>query len=332
MKKFLLPFALVLVLILSGCSAKKEAAAPAAPAEQKALSIGVSQFVQHPALDAVYKGIQDEMAKLGHTNVQYDYQNSNADVSTTRQIASLFQSKKMDLVVGIATPNAQALKNGVTNAPVVYAAITDPVSAGLVKSLASGDAGINGTSYKNPFKQQIEFLMSFHDVKVLGQVYTGNEDNAMFQAKQVEKACTELGIEYLGTSITSSAEVKSATESIIKRVDAIYVTNDNTVVSALGGLAQTAIDNKVPVLSADTASAKENPIFIAWGFDWYYIGVETARIMDRIVKGEKPEDMPTTVVSDPAHMEMIVNEVVAGEIGIEFPQAVLDKAKEVITR
>ncbi len=322
---------LIAALALTGCSGKKEASAaqPAAEAK-KSLKIGVSQFVQHPALDAVYKGIQDELAALGHADIEYDYQNSNADVSTTRQIASLFQSKKMDLVVGIATPNAQALKNGVTNAPVVYAAITDPVSAGLVKSLDMGDPGINGTSYKNPFKEQIEFLMSFHEVKVLGQVYTGNEDNAMFQAEQVKKACAELGIEYLGTSITSSAEVKSATESIIKRVDAIYVTNDNTVVSALGGLAQTAIDNKVPVLSADTASAKDNPIYIAWGFDWYFIGQETGRIMDKIIKGEKPESMPTTVVSDPAHMEMIVNAAVAKQIGIDFPAEVLEKAKEVI--
>ena len=119
--------------------------------------------------------------------------------------------------------------------------------------------------------------MAFYEIKALGQVYTGSEDNAMFQAKQVEKACSELGIEYVGTSIASSAEVKSATEAIIKRVDAIYVANDNTVVSALGGLAETAIANKVPVLSADTSSAKQNPIFIAWGFDWYFIGQETAK-------------------------------------------------------
>ena len=262
MNRIILIAALIFSVVLSGCSDKEKA--PETSGDDH-LFIGVSQFVQHPALDAVFKGITDEMKNLGYDDVEYDYQNSNADVSTARQIASLFQSKKMDMVVGIATPNAQALKSGVTNAPVIYSAITDPVSAGLVASLDSGDPGINGTSYKTPFKKQMEFLLSFHDVKALGQVYSGNEDNAMFQAKQVQKACEELGIEYIGTSITSSAEVKSATETLINRVDAIYVTNDNTVVSALSGLSETAIAHNVPVLSADPASARENPVLIAWG-------------------------------------------------------------------
>ncbi|MDC7124869.1 MAG: ABC transporter substrate-binding protein [Spirochaetales bacterium] len=322
--------------LVFACNNKKDEASTSktvspASVEEKTIHIGVSQFVQHPALDAVYKGIVDGMTSLGYDNIEYDYQNSNADPNTAMQIASLFNSKKKDMVVGIATTNSQALKSGTHDIPVIYAAITDPVSAGLVESLDKGDPGITGTSYNNPFKEQIEFLTSFHDVKVLGQVYTGGEANALFQAKQVEKACAELGIKYIGTSIASSAEVKSATESIINRVDAIYVTNDNTVVSALGGLVDTAIAHKIPVLSADTSSAKDNPVFIAWGFDWYYIGQQTAVLMDKVLKGEKPEDMPTTVISDPSHMNMMLNKVVADEIGIEFPEEVLKQAKTVIT-
>ena len=331
MKRIYFIILLAAAVVFSGCSGKKEAAAEVGAKAAETIKIGVSQFVQHPALDAVYKGIVDEMAELGWDNIEYDYQNSNADVSTTRQIASLFSSKDMDMVVGIATPNSQALKSGTRDIPVIYAAITDPVSAGLVETLEHGDPLMTGTSYKNPFKGQIEFLMSFHDVKTLGQVYTGGEDNAMFQAKQVEKACAELGIEYISTSIASSAEVKQATEAIVSRVDAIYVTNDNTVVSALGGLVETAIDYKVPVLSADTASAKDNPVFIAWGFDWYYIGQETAKLMDKVLKGEKPEDMPTSVISDPAHMEMILNTAVAEQIGIPFPEEVLGQAASIIS-
>ena len=326
MKSRIVAALLMACALLSANGQKEGEAAP-----DSGLSIGVSQFVQHPALDAVYQGIVDEMAALGYEDVEYDYQNSNGDVNTARQIASLFSSKKMDMVVGIATPNAQALKMGVTNAPVIYSAITDPVSAGLVESLEMGDPGINGTSYNNPFKEQIEFLAALHDVQVLGQVYTGNEDNAMFQAEQVQKACAVLGIEYLGTAITSSAEVKAATETLIDRVDAIYVTNDNTVVSALGGLTETANRHKVPVISADTSSARENPVLIAWGFDWYYIGQETARVMDRILKGEKPEEMPTAVISDPSYMEMLLNLKVAEEIGMEIPSAIVDQADILIT-
>ncbi|MDC7219657.1 MAG: ABC transporter substrate-binding protein [Spirochaetales bacterium] len=326
MKKAILMLAMISLSVLLFANGGSETATTG----EKPLKIGVSQFVQHPALDAVYKGITDEMAALGYEDVVYDYQNSNADVNTARQIANLFQSKKMDLVVGIATPNAQALKMGVTNAPVIYSAITDPLSAGLVESLEIGDPGINGVSFKNPFKEQIEFLLTLRDVKVLGQVYTGNEDNAMFQAAQVEKACNELGIEYIGTSVTSSAEVKSAAETLISRVDALFVSTDNTVVSALNGLATTALAHKVPIISSDTASAKENPVLVAWGFDWYYIGQETARMMDQILKGAKTEELATTVVSDPTYMEMVINTAVAEKIGIDFPKEVLDQADLII--
>jgi putative tryptophan/tyrosine transport system substrate-binding protein len=325
MKKAALLIIAMSLMTLIGAEGQNESSSPST------LTIGVSQFVQHPALDSVYQGITEEMSLLGYEDLIYNYQNSNGDVNTARQIANLFQTKKMDMVVGIATPNAQALKMGVTNAPVIYTAITDPISAGLVESLDKGEPNINGISFSNPFKEQIEFLMTLHDVKVLGQVYTGSEDNAMFQAKQVQKACEELGIEYLGTSITSSAEVRSATETIINRVDAIYVTTDNTVVSALGGLTSVANTHKVPVISADTSSAKENPVLIAWGFDWYYIGQETARLMDKILKGEKPEDMATIIVSDPAFMEMVLNTAVAEEIGLDLPPSVLEMADLIIS-
>ena len=299
--------------------------------EKETLKIGISQFVQHPALDAVAKGIMEEMAVLGYENVEYDYQNSNADVGTAKQIADLFKSKKMDMVVGIATPNAQALKMTIRDVPVIYSAISDPVSAGLVDSLTEGEAGITGTSHQTPVKEQLEFLMSLTDVKVLGQVYTGNEDNAMFHAKSTEIACKELGLEYVGTSITSSAEVKSATESLMGRVDAIYVATDNTVVSALSGLAATAMENNVPVLSADPASARENPVLAAWGFDWYYVGQLTAQMMDQVLQGSDTKDLPTGLIRETDKMELILNTAVAEKIGIELPQEYLDKASLIIT-
>ncbi len=291
------------------------------------LKIGLSQFVQHPALDAVAQGIMDEMAALGYEDVEYDYQNSNADINTTKQIASLFKSKGYDLTVGIATPNAQALKMTIKDRPIVYSAITDPVSAGLMDSLESGEAGISGTSYKTPVKDEIKYLMELTDVKVLGQVYTGGEDNALYNARKTEEVCAELGLEYIGVSVTNSSEVKSATESLMGRVDAIYVANDNTVVSALGGLTATALANKVPVLSADTASARENPVLAAWGFDWYYVGQETARVMDRILKGESTADFAPTVIEDASHMKMILNTAVAEELGITLPAGDLERAE-----
>ena len=291
------------------------------------LKIGISQFVQHPALDSNAKGIMDEMAALGYENIEYDLQNANGDINTTKQIASLFKSKGYDMTVGIATPSAQSLRMTIRDSPIVYSLISDPVSAGLVNSLEAGEAGICGTSHEAPVRDQLLYLMDLIEVKTLGQVYTGGEDNALFHAKQTEKIARELGLEYIGVSVANSSEVKSATESLMGRVDAIYVATDNTVVSALSGLTETANKNKVPVLSADPSSARENPVMLAWGFDWYYIGQETARLMDKVLKGTPCEELPTVVIKDTAHMDMIINTAVADLMGITFPAEDLERAE-----
>ncbi len=321
MKRFAAIVAVMGIVLVSGLFAEGQ------KESDGTVRIGLSQFVQHPALDAVVTGIKDELAVLGYDKVEYDYQNSNADINTTKQIASMFKMKNYDMVVGIATPNAQALKSTITGTPIVYTAITDPVSAGLTSSLNQGEAGICGVSHRTPFKAQLQYLMGLTEVKSLGMVYSGNESNALFQVKETKAACEALGIEFIGSAVTSSAEVKAATESLMGRVDAMYVGTDNTVISALSGLATTALANKVPVLSADPSSAMENPVFAAWGFDWYYVGQVTARLMDEVLKGKSCEDLPTVLIEDTAHMQLILNTTVAAELGIKIPQSDLDRAK-----
>lgn len=310
-------------ILIVGCSQSKE------QKKDAPLKIGISQFVQHPALDNVSKGIMDKMKELGYENVEFDYQNSNADIGTTKQIAAMFKSKKMDMVVGVGTPNAQALKTTITDVPVIYAAITDPLSAGLVADLYKGEKGIAGTSHKTPIKEQLQFLMSLTPVKKLGQIYSGNDDSALYWMRQTKKACDELGLEYVGTAVNSSTEVKQAAETLVPHVDAIFIATDNTVVSALSAVTTTALEHKVPLLSGDPASAKENPVLVAWGFDWYYIGQKTAEIMDQVLKGTPTEDIPTGIISDTSHMNMILNQAVADKIGITFPDDVKAKAAEI---
>ncbi len=324
MKKAILAV-LTCIFLVTGLSAEGQ------KEDRSTLRIGISQFVQHPALDAVRQGIIDEMGALGYEDVEFFYENSNGDVSTTKQIASLFKTRNLDMVVGIATPNAQALKMAVFDIPVIYSAISDPVSAGLVDSLTVGEAGITGTSHQTPVKEQLEFLMTLMDLKVVGQVYSGNDDSAMYQADQTKKACEALGLTYVSTTVSNSAEVKQAAQTLMGRVDAIYVSTDNTVVSALGGLSATALENNVPVLSADPSSAKETPVLAAWGFNWYYIGQRTARMMDEVLKGGDMADMPTGIVSETENMDLILNTAVAGQLGIEIPAEYIEMASMVIS-
>ncbi|AAR33544.2 ABC transporter substrate-binding protein [Geobacter sulfurreducens] len=302
--------------------------AMAAPAGGKVL-IGVSKIVSHPALDAVEKGLQDELAAL-KINAQYDLQNANGDANTAASIANKFQSEKVTLAVGIATPTAQSLVNTLKTTPVVFSAVTDPVKAGLVKSLTKGEKYVTGVSDMTPVKQQIELLLQIKKVKRLGHIYTSSEENAVVLAGVVKKACQDLGIQYVETTVSKSAEVKQATQSIIRRVDALYVSTDNTVVSAMSALTDVAMKNKVPVMSADPSSAESHPVLAAWGFDYYKMGRATGKMVAEILKGKKPEQLPTRFMTKASDVDLLVNLDVAKKLGLTVPAAIVKSANKVV--
>jgi putative ABC transport system substrate-binding protein len=323
----------VAVLLLSGCQKKAEApaaqAATAAPVT-KTVTIGISKIVSHPALDGIEKGIQDELAALGYADIKYDLQNANGDPNTAKQIAVKFKSDKVDIAVGIATPTSQALASTITDVPVIYSAVTDPVGAGLVPSLTQAGKNITGYSDMTPVKAQIEFLGKLMKLKRLGHVYSSGEANAVALANITKEACKELGIEFVESTVTNSAEVKQATQAILGRVDAIYVSTDNTVVSALNALVQTALEKKIPVMSADPSSAETVPVLAALGFDYYKHGRATGRLIARILKGEDPSKIPTQFMADEDLDQLVLNLDTAAKVGIKVPEDVIARASVLI--
>ncbi len=302
---------------------QSEAATPQRPL------IGISKFVTHPALDAVEKGIQDELKAEG-IDASYDLQNANADVNTAAQIADKFESEHVTLAVGIATPTAQALVNKIKNIPIVYSAVTDPVGAGLVSSTTHGGANVTGVSDLTPVKEQIELLMKIKPIKRLGMVYTSSESNAVALAKLAKAACNQLGIEFITQTVSTSAEVMQATQAIVGRVDGIYVSTDNTVVSALPSLLDVAMKAKVPVMSADPSSAASLPVLAAWGFDYYKLGRATGRMIVEILHGKKTSEIPTKYMTDPSDVDLLINLDVAKELGLTVPKSVIDSANEIV--
>lgn len=295
----------------------------------KKVLIGISQIVSHPALDAIVKGIQDELAAL-KIGAEYDLQNANGNINTAASIANKFQSEKVALAVGVATPTAQALVKSLKGIPIVFTGITDPVKAGLVTSLDKGEKSVTGYSNMTPVKQQIQLLLKVKKVKRLGHVYTGSEVNAVVLAGVVKQACKELGIEFVETTVSKSAEVKQAVQSIIGRIDALYITTDNTVVSAMSSVAEVALKNKVPIMSADTSSAETNPVMIASGFDWYKMGRATGSLIAEILNGKKPEQIPTRFMTKPSDTDLLINLDVAKKIGITIPKEMIANANKII--
>ena len=291
--------------------------------------IGVSKIVSHPALDAVVKGLQDELA-AAKVNATYDVQNANGDINAAASIATKFQSEKVALAVGVATPTSQALVNNLKGIPIVFAAVTDPVKAGLVSSLKKGDKNVTGVSDMTPVKQQIELLLKIKKVKRLGHIYTSSEENAVVLAGIVKQACKELGIEFVETTVSKSSEVKQAVQAIIRRVDALYISTDNTVVSAMSSVSDVAMKARVPIMSADPSSAENYPVLAAWGFDYYKMGRATGKLVVQILKGKKPEQIPTQFMTRTSDIDLLINMDVARKLGLVIPKDILKSANKIV--
>ncbi len=319
---------LCMVMVFFSVSLVLVSAAFAAEPPKKVL-IGISKIVSHPALDSVVKGIQDEVV-ASKINATFDVQNANGEISAASSIANKFQSEKVTLAVGVATPTAQSLVNTLKGIPIVFSAVTDPVKAGLVPSLKGGGAKpVTGVSDMTPVKQQIELLLRIKKIKRLGHVFTSSEENAVVLAGIVKQVCKELGIEYVETTVSKSAEVKQAVQSIIRRVDALYISTDNTVVSAMSAVAEVAMKNKVPIMSADPSSSEAYDVLASWGFDYYKMGRATGKLVVEILKGKKPEQIPTRFMTKPSDVDLLVNLDVAKKLGLTIPKDIVKSAKTI---
>lgn len=327
MKKIL---ALALVLVCTVSFAFAGGAEEEAANGEKVYKIGISKFLAHAALDASEQGFMDYLNSTG-LNIKFDLQNAQGDISTTATIAQKFKDDNVDLAYGIATPTAQALVNALPNTPVVFAAVTDPVEAGLVTSW-EGDPSIPvcGTSDSSPVEAQIKLLADITGAKVIGNVYNSSEANATVQQALMKDACAKLGLEFISAAITNSSEVMQATQSIIDRVDAIYIATDNAVVSALSSVDDVCSKAGKAMLVGDPSNVPGLECMIAWGFNYYSIGVSAGKQAEAILKGANAGELGSLVLSDPADFELWFNLDTAKKLGYEIPQDLIDSATVII--
>lgn len=294
----------------------------------EAVKIGIAQYVSHPSLDAVVEGFKSGMEKAGYTGekISYDENNAEADQATNTSIAGkLAADSDIDLVLAVATPSAQAAAQSITNIPVLFSAVTDPVSAKLVASNEAPGANVTGTSDMNPVDEQLALLKELKpDAKKVGIVYSSGETNSAVQVEMAEEAAKDLGLTIEKAAISASSEVQQAAGSL--DVDAYYVPTDNAVVSALEGLLQTADKKKVPVISADGESVKRGAT-ATYGINYEKLGEQTAAMAVKLLKGEaEPASLPVETISQ---VDLYLNEDAAKKAGIEFTEDMKSKAVEV---
>ncbi|MEE1212992.1 MAG: ABC transporter substrate-binding protein [Treponema sp.] len=325
MKKSLILFAGIVaaVSMFSGCSKKNGSS-------EKTVKIGIAKIVQHVALDDVERGVMDAIKDAG-IKAKYDLQNANGDVNTANQIAVQFKDEKVNVAVGIATPIAIALANTLKETPVVFGTVTDPLGAGLVTTLEHGEKNVTGMSDELPSVEHIKLFKEIAGIKTLGYIYTSNEDNSLSSLELIKKGCAQAGLELVTQSISTSSEVKQAAESIVDRVDGIYLTTDNTVFSALPSLVTVFNKAKKPVFSGDVTGAKEGGCFMASGFNYYKAGRATGEIVVQILKGANPSEIPVRFMTKPEDSDLLFDLDAAANCGIKIPSEYLSKATYIIS-
>ncbi|MFF2529201.1 ABC transporter substrate-binding protein [Brevibacillus sp. NPDC058079] len=305
--------------------------APAPSTETKQLTIGIAQFVEHPALDAAREGFISQLAKNGYEKdkqVKIDVQSAQASMDTAIQIAQKFEADKVDLVLAIATPTAQAAAQTSKEIPILFTAVTDPVEAGLVAAMDKPGANVTGTSDMNPVEEQLKLIKEMKaDAKSVGIIYSSGEVNSKVQVDAAKAVAGKLGLEIKEAAITSATEVKQAAESMVGKVDAFYVPTDNMVVSSIAAVISVAEAQKIPVIAGEENSVKSGAI-ATYGIDYTKLGEQTADMAAKILKGEaKPADMAVEVQAD---MKLVLNKKAAEKMGVTIPQAMLDRAGQVI--
>lgn len=273
--------------------------------EEKKFKIGISQFAEHPALDDVRRGFEDELKSLG-VNADITYKNSQGDTGVAGVIAQKFVSDKSDLIFGIATVSAQAAKQSTDKIPVLFSAVTDPVNSQLVKTMDKVGGNVTGTTDATPMEKQLELFKKINpEIKRIGIIYNTSESNSEIQVANAKEIGTKLGLEIRAVGVNNINDIPQAVNSLVSKVDGFYTITDNIVASAINLISMAANERGLVTVGAEEAHVKGG-ILLTDGLSYYELGRQTGRMAKEIlVDGKKPEDMPVETL---ANTTKVVNE------------------------
>ena len=319
MKKLLILFT-VLTFMVIGCGNSSESGNKAneKTGSSKKFKIGITQIASHPALDNARKGFEDAFKEAG-VDADFDEKNANGEAATANLIANSFVSSKVDLIYSIATSTAQAAAQSTNTIPVVFSAITDPESAGILKN------NVTGVSDRVDIKQQLQLLLKLDSkIKKVGVIYNSSEQNSKVQVDDLKAAAKELGVEVVEKSVIQASEIPQAADALTRESDAIYLPTDNLVASVVNLLTDKATAAKKIVFGAESAHVKGGAL-ITQGIDYYEMGKQAGKIAIDILKnGKKPSEIKYQRMS---LNDIVVNGKTMAALGITLPEDIKSKAK-----
>ncbi|MBP2292121.1 ABC transporter substrate-binding protein [Azospirillum rugosum] len=299
-------------------------------AQAQTKTVAITAIVEHPALDATRDGVVDALKAAGFTpgqNLKVDYQSAQGNPATAAQIARQFAGARPDVIVPISTPSAQAVAASTRDIPVVFTAVTDPVGAQLVKSMDKPGGNVTGVSDMAPVGEHVALIREIvPSVKRVGVLYNPGEPNSVSLVKALKEEAAKAGLTVTEATATKSADAQQAARSLVGKVDAVYIPLDNTVVSALESVIAVGQQAKLPIFSADTDSVARGTV-ASIGFDYRQVGRQTGEVVARVLKGEKPGDIPTIHAKG---TDLFVNPKSAAAMGVTIPAAVTARATKVV--
>lgn len=300
---------------LTGCGEDKKAEAPK--------TIGIVQLVEHDALDAANRGITDALKERGVT-MEIDRQNAQADQSNLRNIAQRFVSHNYPLIFAIATPAAQTVANATSTTPIVATAVTDFAVAKLVKDNAKPGTNVTGSSDMNPIAAQTELLLKLvPNAKTVGTIYNSSEINSQLQIDILRKELEKHGVALAEATISSVNDIQQAAQSLVGKVDVMYVPTDNVVASSMPTLYRVTQAAKLAVVAGEAGMVKSGATATV-AVDYYNLGKIAGNMGADILEGNaKPQDMPIRYQTE---FNVVLNEPIVKELGLTVPE---DVAKNV---
>lgn len=300
---------------LTGCGEDKKAEAPK--------TIGIVQLVEHDALDAANRGITDALKERGVT-MEIDRQNAQADQSNLRNIAQRFVSHNYPLIFAIATPAAQTVANATSTTPIVATAVTDFAVAKLVKDNNKPGTNVTGSSDMNPIAAQTELLLKLvPNAKTVGTIYNSSEINSQLQIDILRKELEKHGVALVEATISSVNDIQQAAQSLVGKVDVMYVPTDNVVASSMPTLYRVTQAAKLAVVAGEAGMVRSGATATV-AVDYYNLGKIAGNMGADILEGKaKPQDMPIRYQTE---FKVVLNEPVVKELGLTVPE---DVAKNV---
>lgn len=294
-------------------------------------TVGIGQFAQHGSLDNCYQGFVEGLAEAGLVegeNLKIDLQNAQADMGIAQQIAAQFASAKVDMMVGIATPMAQACYNAAAGAiPTIFTAVTDPVAAGFASADGTAAGEITGTSDALPIKAQLETIRAMMpEASKIGILYTTSEVNSISAIEIYKSLAGDYGFEIVESGISTTADIPLALDALLGKVDCLTNLTDNTVVSALALVLDKANAAGKPVFGSEIEQVKLGCV-AAEGLDYIALGRQTGLMAAKVLRGEaKASEIPYEIITEPG---LYVNTEALAKFGIVLSDELKARANEV---